>query len=57
MARNQYVVKLGSGQDTVVVAPNKSEAERRAIRYFLDNGTDPDYLLSLTDSDVKVTRL
>lgn len=57
MPKFSYLVKLASGQDTVVVAPNAADAERKAIRWFLDNGTDPDYLLSLSDDDVSVTRI
>lgn len=52
-----YKVKLAGGQDTIVAANNSTDAERKGIRWFLDNGTDPDYLLSLSDDDVTVTRI
>ena len=51
----KYNVNLG-GQKITVDAKNKLDAERKAVRVALDNGTDRDDLLALSDDDVKVTR-
>lgn len=50
-----YDVNL-DGRHIGVSATSKLDAERKAIRAALNDGADPDYLLSLTDDQVVITR-
>lgn len=54
---NSYRIQAGPHHATVVTATGKLDAERKGLRFFMDQGVDRDELLGLTDETFIVTLL